>query len=70
VTASSSTDGDGRTVTVLHNWSWDEATAVAPAPLDDLLRGDAVAPGETVRLGPWDARVLRSTSPDRKETSR
>jgi beta-galactosidase len=70
VTASSSTDGDGRTVTVLHNWSWDEATAVAPVPLDDLLGGDAIASGDTVRLGPWGVRVLRSASPDRKETSR
>jgi len=69
VTAASSTDEDGRTVTVLHNWGWDDATAVAPVPLDDLLGGGTIAPGDTVRLGPWDVRVLRTADTHRKETS-
>ena len=70
VTVSTSTTGDGATVHVLFNWGWDPATAVAPSALDDLLRGDTVAEGDAVQLGPWDVRVLRSPAPTHKETSR
>jgi beta-galactosidase len=49
-------------VHVVHNWGWEPATAVAPIALDDLLRGDSLAAGDSVALGAWDVRVLRSAA--------
>jgi beta-galactosidase len=57
VTVSTSSTGGAR-LHVLHNWSWEPATAVAPVALTDLLTGDDVAAGGAVELGPWDVRVL------------
>jgi beta-galactosidase len=69
VTVASSTADDGTTLHVVHNWSWTEATAVAPIQLEDLLREESIAVGDPLQLGPWDVRVLRSASRN-KETSR
>jgi beta-galactosidase len=58
LTVSSGTTGDGRTVRFVHNWSWDEAAFALPAAARDLLDDDPYTPGETLRLGPWDVKVL------------
>ncbi len=58
VTATSSTDADGRRVHVLHNWGWDPQTVAAPAQLRDLLTDEDVAPGSSLQLGAWDVRVF------------
>jgi beta-galactosidase len=60
VTVSTSTDSTGSRVHVLHNWSWDEATATGVAAVTDLVRGEDHARGEPVVLGAWDVRILRS----------
>jgi beta-galactosidase len=64
VTVSTSLDGTGRRLHVVHNWGWAAATATAPAPLHDLLDGDRIAEGERLALGPWDVRVLRAENDD------
>lgn len=58
VTDMTSRTPDGRQVHVLHNWSWTPTTVSATTPFDDLLGGMAIAPGDPIRLGPWDVRVL------------
>ena len=72
VTVSTSSGADG-TVHVVHNWSWDTVTATAPVGLADLLGDDQLAAGDTLHLGPWDVRVLRTTAPEpatpRKESA-
>ena len=61
VTASTSTElsGAGR-LHVLHNWSWDEATACPSSPVTDMLSGSEYSPAEPITLGAWDVRLLRS----------
>ena len=63
VTVATSTErgGAGR-LHVLHNWSWDEATACPSAPVTDLLSGGRYSPAEPITLGAWDVRLLRSDS--------
>jgi len=63
VTVSTSTErgGAGR-LHVLHNWSWDEATAWPSCPVTDLLGGSQYSPAEPITLGAWDVRLLRSRS--------
>lgn len=64
VTVASATTPDGRRLHVVHNWSWEPATASAPGPLRDLLADPAdmpVAAGSPIHLGPWDVRVLLET---------
>ena len=48
VTVSTSTDRAGIRLHVLHNWSWDEATAAPSSAVTDLLGGRRHAPGEPV----------------------
>jgi beta-galactosidase len=45
---------------VLHNWSWDEATAAPPGPVTDVLGSERHPPGEKITLRAWDVRLLRS----------
>ena len=61
VTVSTSTErgGAGR-LHVLHNWSWDAASACPSAPVTDMLSGSQYSPAEPVTLGAWDVRLLRS----------
>ena len=59
VTVSTSTDRAGIRLHVLHNWSWDEATAAPSSTLTDLLSGRRHTPGEAVVLRPWDVRLFR-----------
>jgi beta-galactosidase len=61
VTVSTSTDpAAGARLHVVHNWSWDEATAYTASATADMLDGRRHAPGEAITLGPWDVRLLRS----------
>jgi beta-galactosidase len=64
VTVSTATSPDGSRVHVVHNWSWQAATAASPAtPLTDLLTGAELPKSGPLTLGPWDVRVLRSSTP-------
>jgi beta-galactosidase len=58
VTVNTAGSPDGRKLHFIHNWSWDEATVVAPADLVDVLSDDRVRGGDAIALGPWDVRVL------------
>jgi beta-galactosidase len=60
VTVATSTGQPAARLHVLHNWSWDEATATAPVKVTDLLDGASHAPGEPIKLQAWDVRLLRS----------
>lgn len=53
-------------VRYVHHYAWGEATLVLPVDVEDLLaerdgdgRRPVLAAGSTLRLGPWDVRVLR-----------
>jgi len=59
VTVATSGTPDGQRLHVVHNWSWDEATATPGTPVTDLLGGGTHRPGEPVALGPWDVRIFR-----------
>ncbi len=61
VTVSTSADRSGAVrLHVLHNWSWDGATAWSSAPVTDMLGGCRYSPAEPITLGAWDVRLLRS----------
>lgn len=61
VTVSTSTDTSAATrLHVLHNWSWDEATASPPGTMTDILSGERHPPGEKITLRAWDVRLFRS----------
>jgi beta-galactosidase len=63
VTVSTSTDANaGTRLHVLHNWSWDEATAAASCTVTDVLGvlgGEGHPPGEKITLRAWDIRLFR-----------
>ena len=60
VTVSTSTDTRAAIrLHVLHNWSWDEATASPSSPVTDMLGGGRHPPGEKITLGAWDVRLFR-----------
>jgi hypothetical protein len=44
---------------VLHNWSWEEATATASSAVTDLIGGGRHLPGEKITLGARDVRLFR-----------
>lgn len=67
VTVATSISDDGERLHVVHNWSWEPGTAVAPADLTELPNQKHVVAGDPVQLGPWDVRVFRSTVPSKKE---
>ncbi len=61
VTVSTSTDTSTATrLHVLHNWSWEEATASASSVMTDLVGAGRHRPGEKITLGAWDVRLFRS----------
>jgi beta-galactosidase len=60
VTVSTSTDSGNVRLHVLHNWSWDEATATGDTAVVDVISGESYGAGAPIALGAWDARVLRS----------
>jgi beta-galactosidase len=60
VTVSTSTDASTATrLHVLHNWSWEEATATASGAVTDLIGDGRHLPGEKITLGAWDVRLFR-----------
>jgi beta-galactosidase len=62
VTVSTCTGTAGTRLHVLHNWSWEEATASPSSTLTDVLSGGSHTPGAPVTLGPWDVRLFRDAS--------
>ena len=65
VTVSTSTDTSAATrLHVLHNWSWDEATASPSCTMSDILSGERHPPGEKITLRAWDVRLFRSDEAD------
>ncbi|MET0885947.1 MAG: beta-galactosidase trimerization domain-containing protein, partial [Mycetocola sp.] len=62
VTVTSSTAPDGIRTFFVHNWSWDAASAAAPAQIRDLLTDEALQPGDAIALGPWDVRVFSTST--------
>ncbi|WP_430790811.1 beta-galactosidase [Actinoplanes sp. G11-F43] len=58
LTVMSAVNGDGARVRFVHNWSWNEREFTVPVACSDVLGDAGIAAGETVRLGPWDVRVL------------
>ena len=60
VTVSTSTSaGAAGRLHVVHNWSWDEATAAPSGTVTDMLDGGLHRPGEKITLRAWDVRLLR-----------
>ena len=72
VTVSTSTDPSAATrIHVLHNWSWDEATAYPSGPVTDTFGGERHPPGEKITLRAWDVRLFRSEEiPDQDRAHR
>ncbi|WP_406444735.1 beta-galactosidase [Streptomyces sp. NBC_00631] len=64
VTATTGTSADGRRVHIVHNWSWEPTSVLAPVHLTDVLDGTTLAAGAALALGPWDVRVLVSADID------
>jgi beta-galactosidase len=61
VTVSTSTDtATGTRLHALHNWGWDEATALPSSMVTDMLGGGPHPPGEPVTLGAGDVQLFRS----------
>lgn len=58
VTVTGARAGDGRHLTFASNWSWEPAAFPVPVPVDDLLSGERLDPGQHLTLRPWDVRVL------------
>lgn len=56
VTSADSATGSLRFV---HHWSWGDADLRLPQAVTDVLTGESLAQGQSLRLGPWDIRVLR-----------
>ena len=66
VTVSTSTDASAATrLHVLHNWSWDEATASPSGPVTDIPGGERRPPGKKITLRAWDVRLFRGGLPER-----
>ncbi|PVU81520.1 beta-galactosidase (plasmid) [Cellulomonas sp. WB94] len=60
----------GRRIWFLHHWAWGEADVTCPRDLDDVLAPDTtVLAGHTIRLGPWDVRVLVDHPSDDRSSS-
>ncbi|MGY5764298.1 beta-galactosidase [Brachybacterium sp. DNPG3] len=57
-TVSSSVNGAGERVHVLHNWSWEPSRFALPAAARDAVSGEALAAGAEVELGAWDVRAM------------
>ena len=54
----SATNAAGERVHVVHNWSWEPVTVALPTPMLDVLVEGSSERLESLRLGPWDVRVL------------
>jgi beta-galactosidase len=58
LTVTSGVTGDGRTVRFVHNWSWNEVDYPLPAAATDAIDDSAHEAGASLRLSPWDVKVL------------
>ncbi|TDU03402.1 beta-galactosidase-like protein [Streptomyces sp. 846.5] len=58
VTATTGTSTDGRSVHIVHNWSWNPVRIEAPTALSDALDGRSTASGGPIQLDAWDVRVF------------
>jgi beta-galactosidase len=63
VTVTGATAPDGRHLSFVSNWSHDAVGATVPADAGDVLSGAALSAGDTLQLGPWDVRVVRTSGP-------
>jgi len=52
-------DAEGRTLRIVHNWSWQPAALPLPVDGTDLVGGHLLPAGTALELGPWDVRVVR-----------
>jgi beta-galactosidase len=57
-TVSTSTNTAGKTVQIVHNWSWEPSTFTLPGAAHDPVDGQALPQGALLELGAWDVRVL------------
>jgi beta-galactosidase len=64
VTVTSARARDGRRLTFISNWSWDEIQVPAPLTAHGLTSDEPVRAGELIALGPWDVTVLVSPAND------
>lgn len=64
VTVTSARARDGRRLTFISNWSWDEIQVPAPVTAHGLTSDEPVRAGEPIALGPWDVTVLVSPTND------
>lgn len=55
---STSTNGAGERVHVIHNWSWEPSAFTLPAASRDVLSDEELATGTELELGAWDVRVV------------
>ena len=58
VTTSSATTSDGRPLHFVYNWGFQPSAVNLPVAADDPLTGEPYKVGSSLRLGPWDAKVL------------
>ena len=58
VTTSGATSSDGRRLHFVFNWSFASAEVKLPFDVRDALGPDHLRAGESLRLDPWDVRVL------------
>lgn len=57
-TVSTSTNGAGERVHVIHNWSWEPSVFTLPAAVRDVVSGETFAGGVKLELGAWDVRMV------------
>jgi beta-galactosidase len=58
VTVHTATNGAGRRLRVVHNWSWEPVALTLPTDVEDALARGQLAAGAALELGGWDVRVL------------
>lgn len=51
-------NGEGSHIVFVHNWSWEMGTLIIPEDCHDAMTGVGFPAGDTLTLGPWDARIL------------
>ncbi|MFJ6433270.1 beta-galactosidase [Streptomyces sp. NPDC091416] len=60
VHVTSARNGLGERLWFVHNWAWEPVRVAVPGAVRDVLGEERLAPGEELRLGAWDVRVLRT----------
>jgi len=49
---------DGRTLHIIHNWSWRPSRYVVPASVTALGADTAASSGQPIELRAWDVQIL------------